>query len=59
MSDECDHERVEVSLDSPPEEPDERGEPYGPIVQRATCLACGEAIQRTLRSHGWGRWDVT
>jgi hypothetical protein len=56
LYDECDHPEIEISPDSPPEDLDAATAPYGPIVQRGRCSACGSELERHLRANGWAHW---
>jgi hypothetical protein len=56
LHDECDHPEIEISADSPCEDLDAATAPYGPIVQRGRCCACGSELERHLRVNGWAHW---
>jgi hypothetical protein len=53
---ECDHAEIEIWADSPPDELDGATAPYGLIVQRGRCRACGSELERHLRAMGWAGW---
>ena len=57
VSEAYDHPSIDVWPGSAPDDPAAAAAaPYGPVVQRGRCAACGATVERSLRLSGWGPW---